>query len=247
MRRRPLQASARPEIERPEPPDEIQAVPVRHPGRWVAAVVVAVLIAAVAHSVATNPRFEWGVVGDYLFSTPNPRRTRPDIGAHGGGDAHRGVLARSSRSCGSPKPAVSSYEPALHLVLPRHADLMQLIFWDMISALYPKSRWGSRSAPVSWNVDADRFTVCVAAMLGLGLNEGAYLAEIVRSGLGAVDPGQAEAAEALGLISCRPPVRIILPQAMRAIVPPTGNEMIGCSRHVARRGLAFPELSSRRS
>ena len=63
------EASARPEIERPEPPDEIQAVPVRHPGRWVAAVVVAVLIVAVAHSVATNPRFEWGVVGDYLFSS----------------------------------------------------------------------------------------------------------------------------------------------------------------------------------
>ena len=57
------------EVAGPEPPDEIQAVPVRHPGRWIAAVVIAVLVAALARSAATNPRFEWGVVGDYLFSS----------------------------------------------------------------------------------------------------------------------------------------------------------------------------------
>ena len=61
--------SATHEMTATEPPGEIQAVPVRHPGRWIAAAVIAVLVAALARSVATNPRFEWGVVGDYLFSS----------------------------------------------------------------------------------------------------------------------------------------------------------------------------------
>ena len=79
-----------------EPPGEIQAVPVRHPGRWIAAAIIAVLVAALARSVATNPRFEWGVVGDYLFSSRILARARGDARAHRAGDGDRD---RCSGSC----------------------------------------------------------------------------------------------------------------------------------------------------
>jgi polar amino acid transport system permease protein len=104
----------------------------------------------------------------------------------------------------------------------------QLIFWGLVAVLYPKISAGVPFGPELFSVDTSTIVnATVAAILGLGLNESAYLAEIFRAGLKSVDRGQMEAAEALGMVKTKIMWRIILPQAMRVIVPPTGNETIG--------------------
>ena len=105
--------------------------------------------------------------------------------------------------------------------------LVQLIFWFNLSALYPKLSLGIPFGPAFLSGSSNSFiTPFGAALLGLSLNEGAYLAEIVRGGLQSVDNGQSEAGSALGMSRAHVLRRIVLPQAMRVIVPPTGNETI---------------------
>jgi len=105
--------------------------------------------------------------------------------------------------------------------------IVQLIFWGFIAQIYPRLSigipFGWEFASTSSNKVISLFT---AAVLGLGLNEGAYMSEIVRAGLLSVDHGQTEAAQALGMRRIQTMRRIILPQAMRVIIPPTGNETI---------------------
>ena len=104
----------------------------------------------------------------------------------------------------------------------------QLVFWGLVATLYPKIALGVPFGPEWFAVDtATVITALVGAIVGLGLNESAYLAEIFRAGLKSVDSGQMEAAEALGMRRSKVMWRIILPQAMRVIMPPTGNETIG--------------------
>lgn len=103
----------------------------------------------------------------------------------------------------------------------------QLIFWSLLPTLYPQIELGIPFAPPFVSFDtATYFTPFWMAFIGLGLNEGAYLAEIIRAGLLSVDKGQWEAATALGMPRSMIFRRIILPQAMRVIVPPIGNETI---------------------
>jgi polar amino acid transport system permease protein len=106
--------------------------------------------------------------------------------------------------------------------------LVQLLFWSFISALYPKISLGIPfGGPELVSGDANRIiTPFVAAILGLGLNEAAYMAEIVRAGILSVEEGQNDAAQALGMTRLQTMRRIVLPQAMRVIIPPTGNETI---------------------
>jgi polar amino acid transport system permease protein len=105
--------------------------------------------------------------------------------------------------------------------------LVQLLFWNFISALYPRISLGIPFGPSFIHANANvLITPFVAAILGLGLNEGAYMAEIVRAGILSVDEGQTEAAQALGMTRMQTLRRIVLPQAMRVIIPPTGNETI---------------------
>ena len=106
--------------------------------------------------------------------------------------------------------------------------LVQLLFWSFISALYPRISFGVPfGGPELLHGSANAvITPFVAAILGLGLNEAAYMAEIVRAGIISVDEGQTEAAHALGMTRLQTMRRIVLPQAMRVIIPPTGNETI---------------------
>lgn len=105
----------------------------------------------------------------------------------------------------------------------------QLVFWGLFAVLIPRIGIGIPFTSIEfWSVDSQSvITAFNAAWLGLALNEAAYLAEIVRAGLEAVDPGQTEAAKALGMKRSLIMRRIVLPQAMRIIIPPTGNEFIG--------------------
>ncbi|WP_251451261.1 amino acid ABC transporter permease [Microbacterium sp. Marseille-Q6648] len=105
--------------------------------------------------------------------------------------------------------------------------LVQLLFWYNLASFLPTLSIGIPFGPQFVEFDTNTvITSMVAAMLGLGLNEGAYMSEIIRAGIQSVDQGQGEAAAALGMSRRRAMRRIVLPQAMRVIVPPTGNQVI---------------------
>ena len=201
----------------------------RRPGRWVAAAIVLVIAVALVHSVATNPRFEWGVVGNYLFDARILRRAARDDRADRDrdGDRHR-ARRRARRSCGCRRTRSCRAASWLYIWFFRGTPvLVQLLFWYNIAALYPKIALGIPFGPAFVHADANTLiTPFTAAILGLGLNEGAYMAEIVRAGIISVDEGQTDAAQSLGMTRLQTMRRIVLPQAMRVIIPPTGNETI---------------------
>jgi len=213
-----------------EPPaaEDIQAVPVRHVGRWVAAVIVAVIAVSIIHSMASNPNFEWGVVGHYLF---DPRITRGvvvtielTLAAQALGVVLGVVLAIMRLS---PNPLVSGGSWLYVFFFRGTPVLVQLLFWSFIGALYRTISIGIPFGPSFIHLNSNTLiTGFLTVVLGLGLNEGAYMSEIVRAGIISVDEGQQEAALSLGMSRLQTMRRIVLPQAMRVIIPPTGNETI---------------------
>ena len=209
-------------------PDDITAVPVRRPGRWIAGAIVLVVAAALVRSVVTNARFEWTVVGDYLFDSRILHGAVVTIEltviAMAIGIA-LGVLLAIMRL--SPNPLISGASWFYIWFFRGTPLLVQLLFWYNIAALYPQIALGIPFGPSFIHADANTLiTPFTAAILGLGLNEGAYMAEIVRAGIISVDEGQADAAQSLGMTRLQTMRRIVLPQAMRVIIPPTGNETI---------------------
>jgi polar amino acid transport system permease protein len=220
--------SSEPIPEKAGRPEDITAVPVRRPGRWVAAAIILVLAVALGRSVVTNSRFEWGVVGEYLFDERILHGLRVTIEltaiAMGIGIV-LGVLLAVMRL--SPNWMVSSASSFYIWFFRGTPVLVQLLFWYNIAALYPRIGLGIPFGPSFVHADANTLiTPFAAAILGLGLNEGAYMAEIVRAGIISVDPGQSDAAQSLGMTRLQTMRRIVLPQAMRVIIPPTGNETI---------------------
>ncbi|OIQ78376.1 inner membrane amino-acid ABC transporter permease protein YecS [mine drainage metagenome] len=203
-------------------PDDIKAIPVRHTGRWIAGSLVLLSLVVVLYSVTTNPRFEWGIVGEFFFTrrvidglvlTIELTVISMVIGIV------LGTLLAVMRL--SPNPLVGGASWFYIWFFRGTPVLVQVIFWYNITALYPQIGWGSHT------LDANALiTPFVAAVLALGLNEGAYMAEIVRAGILSVEDGQGEAASALGMSRLLTMRRIVLPQAMRVITPPTGNETI---------------------
>jgi len=198
-------------------PDEIRAIPVRHPGRWVAAAVILVLAVAVVDSMASNPRFQWGIVREYLFSsrilhglvvTLELTVASMVIGIV------LGVVLAVMRL--SPNPLVAGASSLYIWIFRGTPVLVQILFWYNIAALYPRISIGVPFGPTFADFDASALiTPFVAGMLALGLNEGAYMAEIVRAGIISVPEGQTQAAKALGMTRLLTMRRIVLPQAMR--------------------------------
>ena len=211
-----------------EPPGEIQAVPVRHPGRWIGAAVIAVLVAALARSVATNPRFEWSVVGDFLFTSRILDGLKVTIELTVLAMAIGVVLGIVLALMRMSQSALLSGTSWGYIWLLRGTPvLVQILLWNNIAALYPSVGLGIPFGPSFVHLDANTvITPFVAAMLALGLNEGAYMSEIVRAGIISVDEGQIDASKALGMTRLQMMRRVVLPQAMRVIIPPTGNETI---------------------
>jgi len=209
-------------------PDEIRAVPVRRPGRWVAAAIVLVIAVALVRSAATSSGFQWEVVGEYLFQTPileglvvtlELTVIAMVIGVL------LGVMLAVMRVSSNPLLSRASW---LYIWFFRGTPvLVQLLFWFNIATLYPKLALGIPFGPAFIHPDVNTLiTAFRAAVLALGLNEGAYMAEIVRAGMISVDEGQTDAAQSLGMSRMQTMRRIVLPQAMRVIIPPTGNETI---------------------
>ena len=212
----------------PVRPDEIKAIPVRRPGRWVAAAIILYLTAAIVKSVATNPRFEWGIIRHYFTSSRVLQglitTLELTVLCMAIGIAIGIVLAVMRLS---PNPLVSGASWLYIWFFRGTPVLVQILFWGFFAALYPRVSLGIPLGPQFVHFSANSvITPFVAGMLALGLNEGAYMAEIVRAGIISVDEGQTEAAQALGMTRLMTMRRIVLPQAMRVIVPPTGNETI---------------------
>ncbi|MFB7711102.1 amino acid ABC transporter permease [Streptomyces sp. NPDC056105] len=205
------------------PADAGEAQPriVRRPraGQWLAASVVLALLALAANSVIRNDAFQWGVVADYFTSASVLRGLGLTLWltalVMALGFALGTLLAVMRLSANPVLRAVSWGYVWLFRSMP---ILVQLLFWFNIGALYPH---------ILGVKTVDLFGPITVAIIGLTLHEAAYAAEVVRGGILSVDRGQIEAAQALGLSRFRRWRRIILPQAMRSIVPPAGNMLIG--------------------
>ncbi|MFK0118012.1 amino acid ABC transporter permease [Streptomyces sp. NPDC090994] len=204
-------------------------VPRRHTGRWLAAAGALLVFAMVLDSVVRNDAFQWDVVGRY-FTT---------------GAVLDGLLLTLWLTAavmvlgfllGTPLAVMRlSVNPVLRTlswgfvwIFRSTPLLVQLLFWFNIGALYPTLGLGIPFGPEFVTVKTvDLFGPTLTAVVGLTLHEAAYAAEVVRGGILSVDAGQTEAAQALGLSKRRTLRRIVIPQAMRSIVPTAGNMLIG--------------------
>jgi len=216
-------------------PEDIKAVPVRRPGRWIAAAIVVVIAASVVRSIVTAKGFEWHVVGHYLFdarvldgmlTTIYLTFLCMAIGIL------LGVLAAVMRMSPNPIVAGASW---LYIWFFRGTPLLvQVLFWYNISSLFRTISLGVPFGPSLIHANANSLiTPLVAGLLALGLNEGAYMAEIVRAGIISVGEGQTDAAHSLGMSRVQTMRLIVLPQAMRVIIPPTGNETIAMLKNTS--------------
>ncbi|MGW1914543.1 amino acid ABC transporter permease [Streptomyces sp. NPDC002076] len=203
----------------PEPANAPRIVPRRRYGQWAAAVVVLVLLGLAVNSVLRNKAFQWDVVADYFTTGSILRGLWLTLWLTAVvmvlGFALGTLLAAFRLSANPVLRAVGWGYVWLFRSIP---ILVQLLLWFNIGALYPQV-FGVRTVNL--------LTPVAVAIVGLTLHEAAFAAEVVRAGILSVDRGQIEAAQALGLSRSRRWWRIVLPQAMRAIVPPAGNMLVG--------------------
>ena len=209
-------------------PEAIRAVPVRRPGRWVAVAGIALIAMMMVNMFVTNTNFNWPEQGKYVFDLNVLEGVRTTLWLTAGAMAIGlvlGIVVAIMRL--STNPLVSGAAWLYVWVFRGTPVLVQLLFWANIGALLPTIGLGVPFGPefITWKT-FDLVPSVAAALLGLGLNEGAYMSEIVRAGIVSVDEGQSEAATALGFSRMQTLRRIVLPQAMRVIVPPFGNETI---------------------
>lgn len=201
----------------------------RHVGAIIGGAALAILVIMFGIDVATNPAFGWGVVTDYLFSPQILQGVWLTI-----------VMTVVSMTAGiglgivlaimrvSTNPVFATVSRAYVWFFRGTPLLVQLIFWYNIGALYPVIALGLPLGGPSIVLGSANvlITPLAAALLGLSLNEAAYMAEIIRSGISSVEPGQLDAAKAIGMTRRTMMRRVILPQAMRIVIPPTGNQVI---------------------
>ncbi|WP_405162413.1 amino acid ABC transporter permease [Nocardia sp. NBC_01499] len=210
-------------------PEPIKAVPLRRPGRWIAAAVILVLLGLFVYGAATNDAYKWSTFGKYLFDsrivagavvtlelTVLSMALAVSLGA---------ILAVMRLS---PNPVLRSASWVYLWIFRGTPIFVQLVFWGLFPSLYKVIVLGVPFGPQLLKLDVQNLQMpFLFAVIGLGLNEAAYMAEIVRAGINSVGEGQREASTALGMTWSMTMRRTVLPQAMRVIIPPTGNELIG--------------------
>ncbi|MEO6797330.1 MAG: amino acid ABC transporter permease [Candidatus Dormibacter sp.] len=230
-------------------PEAIKAIPVRHHWRWVSAVVVLALAAQIAYTILVQAGLQWQVIGHYLFQrlilggilvTLELTILAMVVGVI------LGIVLAVMRI--SPNPVVSWVSWFYIWFFRGTPVLVQIFFWYNLNSVIKVIGLGVPGTPFFLLLGHTNSLISpfMAALLGLGLNEAAYMAEIVRAGIISVDQGQTEAAQALGMTRLLLMRRVVLPQAMRVIIPPTGNETISMLKTSS---LAFvasvPELFTR--
>lgn len=190
--------------------------------------IAAVLAVAFLVSIAFNPNFGWPMVGTYLFH-PNiligiVNTIFLTVLSMALGTILGAVLALLKLSPAKPLQAMAEAYIWFFRGIPL---LVQLLFWFNLAALFPNLGISIPGTELAWLLNTNALiSPFTAAMLALTLHEAAYMAEIIRGGILSVDKGQAEAAGALAMTPARTMLRIVLPQAMRIIIPPTGNQII---------------------
>lgn len=207
--------------------DSFPVVPRRHVAKIVASVIVSGLALAMLVSVLLNENFRWDVVVEYFTAETILEGIMLTLWLTVVcmvlGTALGGVIGVMRMSKNKLLVSLASFYVWFFRATP---VLVQLIFWFNLSALYPTLGVGLPFGITFFQVDTNVvMTPIVAAILCLTLNEAAYMAEITRGGFLGVDPGQTEAAKALGMGRLNT-LRILVPQAMRMIIPPTGNQVI---------------------
>ncbi|MEU8646332.1 MULTISPECIES: amino acid ABC transporter permease [unclassified Streptomyces] len=216
--------------------EDLEVVPVRNYGRWIAAALSLVALAGLVGSLAKNRNLHWNVIGDYLFAplifdglTTTLWLTAAAM-ALGLGIGTMIAVMRLSTS-----PVLYGLATFFVWIFRGTPLLVQIIFWGYAAALYQYVKIGVPFTDITFfQAETNSLlTPAIAALLALGLNEAAYASEIVRAGIQSVDPGQAEAAHSLGMRPALTTRRIVLPQAMRVIIPPMGNETINMLKMTA--------------
>ncbi|MFJ1461567.1 amino acid ABC transporter permease [Nocardia sp. N2S4-5] len=209
-------------------PSPIKAVPLRHPGRWFAAVIILALVALFVYGAATNHAYRWDIYWKYLFDSRIESGVlitlELTVLAMAIGVVLGVVLAVMRLS---PNPVLRSVAWVYLWIFRGTPVYVQLVFWGLFPSLYKIIDLGVPFGPQLLHLNIqDWRTPFLFAMIGLGLNEAGYMAEIVRAGINSVGEGQREASLALGMSWGQTMRRTVLPQAMRVIIPPTGNELI---------------------
>ncbi|MFI9380420.1 amino acid ABC transporter permease [Kutzneria sp. NPDC052558] len=218
----------RPTASAPDDTADLRVVPARYPWRWVGIAVVLVLLAQFVHGLATNPGWDWPTFAAFFASgaVVTALGVTLQLTAYATvlGFAVGVVLALMRLSHSRFLRTVAfGYVWAFRSI----PLIVQIIFWFNVSYLYPKLGFGIPFGPVLFTIPTqDLFSPLGAAVIGLTLHQAAYSAEIIRSGVLAVDSGQLQAAAALGIPRGRQFRRIVLPQAMRSILPNAANEVI---------------------
>jgi polar amino acid transport system permease protein len=234
-----IEKTAGPKDTPPAGAEAIKAVPVRHYGRYVTAVIAIALLVAIIYAFGQG-KINWNAVPEYFFDDRILTGVSKTllltvlsmvIGIVGG------IVLAVMRL--SKNPVTSSIAWFYIWFFRGTPVLVQLFLWFNLGLVFEYINLG----PIYKNYWSDFMTPLLTALLGLGLNEAAYMAEICRAGLLAVDEGQTEASHALGMSHGKTLRRIVIPQAMRVIVPPTGNEVINMLKTTSLvAAVQYPEL-----
>ncbi|MEU2033925.1 amino acid ABC transporter permease [Nocardia amamiensis] len=216
-------------------PEPIKAVPLRRPGRWIAAAVILVLVALFIYGAATNPAYRWDTYGKYLFDSRITAGAIVTLELTVLAMAMAIVLGTVLAVMRlSPNPVLRASAWVYLWIFRGTPVFVQLVFWGLFPSLYRQIQLGVPFGPQFFELDVQGLQAAFTfAVIGLGLNEAAYMAEIVRAGINSVGEGQREASIALGMSWSQTMRRTVLPQAMRVIIPPTGNELIGMLKTTA--------------
>lgn len=209
-------------------PPPINAVPLRHPWRWVGATVIIVLVGLFAYGAATNKAYGWSTYTEYLFNerillgVVNTLQLTVYAMLIG---VALGIVLSVMRL--SPNPVFRAVAWVFLWIFRGTPVYVQLVFWGLLPTIYQNIQLGIPFGPSFFHLNVQSLSIpFVLAVIGLGLNEAAYMAEIIRAGITSVPEGQTEASTALGMSWGMTMRRTVLPQAMRVIIPPTGNELI---------------------
>jgi polar amino acid transport system permease protein len=210
-----------------------------HWGRWFTAIIILAIVVMIGRAFAQG-QIEWSYVGRFL--------TAPVIVQ---GIVNTMVMAVLGMALGivlgiivaimrlSPNPVLKSVAAGYTWLFRGTPLILQLLLWFNLALVFP-----TIGIPGVWTARAvDVMTPFLAALLGLGINQGAYTSEVMRAGLLSVDIGQYEAAQAIGMGRLHALRRIVLPQAMRVVLPPLGNEFIGLVKATSLASvIQYPEV-----